>query len=485
MAPIVDADRRLPRAAACLAAGLVAALSVPPWGWWPLALPALAALTWATDGVDRWTHRYLHGLAFGIGMFVPGLWWMAEFHAVGVFLVILMEAAFIGAATAAAPPRGRLRIVALPAALVLAEAARGALPFGGLPMAGLALGQVGGPLAGTARIGGHLFVLALTALAGAALARRHVIAATAVVALGIAAVVAPDGGGPVDTVDTAVVQGGGPRGFRGVETDARRVFDAHVAATDGVRPAVDLVLWPEDVVDIEDRIDRTEEGDILAALADSLDTTLVAGVVEDVGGTRFTNAAVAWGPDGRLLDRYDKKHRVPFGEYVPGRSFIERFADLSVIPRDAIVGRRSPRLDTPVGPLGVVISFEVYFADRARAAVRAGGRLLLVPTNAASFTTSQVPTTEVAAARLRAIEAGRDLLQAAPTGYGAVIDHRGRVHARTTLSRREVVHRTVALRNGATLYTRFGDLPVLLLGVLVLAWAWKEEVDRSVNSGQP
>lgn len=473
MTPIVDADRRLPRAALCLAAGLVAAASIPPWGWWPLAIPAVAALAWATDGIDRWTHRFWLGAAFGLGLFVPGLWWMAEFHAIGVVLVMLLETAFVATATAVAPPRGRLRVVALPAALVLAEAARGAVPFGGLPMAGIALGQVGGPLVGVARLGGHLLLLGVTALAGAALARRHLLAAAVVVLVAVAGHLAPDGGAPVDTIETAVVQGGGPRGFRGVETDPRRVFDAHLAATGEVRPPVDLVLWPEDVVDIEDRIDRTEEGGTLAALADGLDTTLVAGVVEDVEGTRFTNAAVAWGPDGELLDRYDKKHRVPFGEYVPGRSIIERFADLSVIPRDAIVGRRGNRLDTPAGPLGVVISFEVYFADRARAAARAGGQVLLVPTNAASFTTSQVPTTEVAAARLRAVETGRDLLQAAPTGYGAVIDHRGRVRARTTLSRRQVVHRTVSMRDGTTLYTRLGDVPVLLLALLVVAAAWR------------
>ncbi|HVF76615.1 MAG TPA: apolipoprotein N-acyltransferase [Acidimicrobiales bacterium] len=470
------------RLAACVVAGVLTALSVPPWGWWPLAFVGLAVLAVATEGVERARRRAKLGLGFGLGMFVPGLWWMSDFHAVGGPLVMLAEAAFVMVAVIVAPPSGRWRVVAFPAALVLAEAVRATIPFGGLPMAGIPPGQVDGPLAPLARVGGELLILGAVAL----VAMRRVLAVAAVVLLAVLSAAAPDGGAPTGHLDVAVVQGGGRRGFRAVDTDPRQVFEAHVEATAGVRPGVDVVVWPEDVVDVDRPITEAEAGAVLAATADGLDTVLVAGVVEDVRGTRFANAAVAWGPDGQLLDRYDKVHRVPFGEYVPGRSFLDRFVDLSVIPRDAVPGTGPGRLDTPAGRLGVVISFEVFFADRARAAANAGGRLLLVPTNAASFKTSQVPTTQVAAARLRALETGRDLVQAAPTGYGAVVDHHGRLRARTTLGRRQVVHETVALRDGRTVYARFGDAPVIVLaaGALAVAW-WRRRIDQVVNSRHP
>ena len=470
------------RLAACVVAGVLTALSIPPFGWWPLAFVGLAVLAHATDGVERKRSRAAAGAAFGLGMFGPGLWWMNDFHAVGGPLVMLLETAFLVGAVVLAPPSGRWRVVALPAALVLAEAARGVVPFGGLPMGGIPVGQVAGPLAPLARVGGELLILAAVAL----VAMRKLVAVGVVAALVVLAVVAPDGGDPTGHLDVALVQGGGRRGFRAVDSDPKEVFDAHVAATAAVQPGVDLVVWPEDVVDVDRRITEAEAGTVLAAIADDLDTVLVAGVVEDVSGTRFANAAVAWGPDGALLDRYDKVHRVPFGEYVPGRSFLDRFVDLSVIPRDAIPGNGAGRIDTPVGRLGVVISFEVFFADRARAAANAGGRLLLVPTNASSFKTSQVPTTQVAAARLRAIETGRDVVQAAPTGYGAVVDHHGRLRARTTLGRRQVHHETVALRDGRTLYARVGNAPIVVLSGLAVALAWwRRRVDRAVSSGQP
>lgn len=459
-------------AAPALLAGLLVAFSLPPWGWWPLAWLGLGLLAWRLDRLTT-RQRVLAGAAFGLGQFVVGLWWMLEFNLVGGVLVMLLETAAMVAAATFAP-----RLLAVPAALVLAEAVRDRVPFGGLPMAGVALGQVDGPFGGAARLGGALLVLALAAAAGAALAaaarRRFKTAAvlaaatTLVAALGM---VAPDGGPAGRPRKIAVVQGGGPRGFRAVDTDAREVFERHVQASQAITPPVDLVLWPEDVMDLTVPVEVSDEAAAVAALAIQVDAPVVAGLVEDDGPDRFRNAAVLWTPDGRISGRYDKVHRVPFGEYVPGRSVIKHLADLSVIPRDAVPGTGPGVLP---GHLGVVISYEVYFADRARAAARAGGRVLLVPTNAASFKTSQVPTTEVASAQLRAIETGRDLAQAAPTGYGALIDSHGRVKARTTLGRREVLHGVMHERTGQTLYSRTGDGPVVLLALLGLVLsAWR------------
>ena len=480
IAAAVASDRRPRRygralAPALLGGGLVA-LSVPPWGWWPLAFAGIAVLSGCLNGLPA-RHRLAVGVAFGLGQFGPGLWWMGEFNAVGAVLVVLLETSFVATAAAATPP-GRWRVLALPATVVLAEAARGAVPFGGLPMAGIGLGQAGGPLAHAARLGGELVVAGLAAAVGAGLAElaaRRLMAGGTAIGVALAGVaggaLAPDGGrGP--TIDAAVVQGGGHRGFRGVEADTAAVFAGQLAASERLRPPLDLVVWPEDVIDLDGPVAGSPEAVEVAGMARRVGATVVAGVVEDAGEERFRNAAVAWGPDGAIVGRYDKVHRVPFGEYVPGRPLVDVVADLSVIPRDAIAGDGPGVLHTPAGVLGVAISFEVFFPARARAAISAGGRLLLVPTNAASFTTSQVPTQEVAAARLRAIEMGRDLVQAAPTGYGAFVDHRGRVRARTTLGRRQVLQRAVTMRSGRTLYARAGDRPALALAVLALAGAW-------------
>ncbi len=463
----------------------MASLSLPPFGWWALGFLGVALFAWSLHDL-RAPRRFLSGMAFGIGLFGIGLWWMTEFHFLGAALAILIEASFMAVA-AALVPRGRWSVPALPAALVMAEAGRAVVPFSGVPLAGIALGQSGGPLAGAARIGGELLVFILAVLAGvglAQLARRRFL--TAAVALGlvvggvVAGAVSPDGGeGPA--LATAVVQGGGRRGFRGVESDPQAVLDATLDVTRDVRPPVALILWPEDVVDVDAPVGDTPEGRSVAEVARSTASTVVAGVIEASGPDRFFNAAVAWSPSGEVVDRYDKVERVPFGEYIPARGLVEQVVDVSAVPRDAIVGQRSGVLRTPVGPVGVAISYEVFFSSRSRAATRAGARLLAVPTNAASFTSSQVPAQEVAAARLRAIESGRDLLQAAPTGYGAYVDNRGRLRARTTLGRRQVIQLTATMRSGRTVYAALGDAPLLGMAgaVLVLAWLGHRGVLRA------
>ncbi|HJU02691.1 MAG TPA: apolipoprotein N-acyltransferase, partial [Actinomycetes bacterium] len=256
------------------------------------------------------------------------------------------------------------------------------------------------------------------------------------------------------------------------DADFGAVLARQLAASQRVRPPVDLVVWPEGVVDVDGPLAGSRADTTIGGLARRLGATVVAGVTEGVGADRFRNAAVAWSSQGVRVARYDKVHRVPFGEYAPGRRLLARVADLSLLPRDAIAGRGPGLLRTPAGPLGVLISYEVFFAERARAATRAGGRVLLVPTNAASYTTGQVPAQEVAAARLRAIETGRAVVQAAPTGYSALLDRTGRVVARSGLGSPSVVRGTVELRAGTTWYGRVGDGPVLALAVLAVALAW-------------
>jgi apolipoprotein N-acyltransferase len=288
----------------------------------------------------------------------------------------------------------------------------------------------------------------------------------------LGAAAAPEGR-PRGRLRVALVQGGGERGLLAVEReDTGEVFAAHLRASRRIDPPVDLVLWPEDVVDVSGPVRATEEDDELARLARRLDTTLVAGVVEDAGRTRFRNAAVAWGPGGRIVARYDKVHRVPFGEYIPFRSLIDRVADLGAIPRDAIAGTGTGLLDVPAAQLGTLISYEVFFEDRARAAVRDGAEVLIVPTNASSFRTGQVPAQELAAAQLRALETGRTVLQAAPTGYTAVVDWRGEVLERTRLGGPAVLQRTVARRSGQTWATQLGPRLGVTLAVLTLVLAW-------------
>ena len=492
-----------------LLGGLLLAFSLPPWGWWPLAFVGAGVVFWSLAALP-WRMRLLAGWAAGLGCFVPGLWWAAAFNWYGAAVLMVVEALSMALAALAVPP-ARWRIPCVVGAFTLAEALRMSWPFGGLPLGGVFLGQAAGPLLDSARLGGPLLLTALVWLGGAglgqigraaaagwldtgldtgrgpasrprgaiepsrdALARRAAPGLAAVLLLVVAGTggrVAPAGGPQVRTLTVALVQGGGRRGTNQFEVAPSSVLAAQVAASRALLGAPDppaLVVWPEDVVRVGARLAGTAAAAYLSSLARRLRTTLIAGVTETVSTKAFRNEAVVWGPSGRVVGVYEKVHRVPFGEYVPDRAFFSHFASLSEVPLDAVAGHGTGELTTPAGRLGVMLSYEVFFSTRGRSAVRAGAPLLVVPTNTSSYATTQVPSLEVAADRLQAVEEGRDLVQAAPSGFSTVVDANGAVRDRSTLGRRQVVRARVGLRTGRTIYERLGDLPVLVLAAACL-----------------
>ena len=474
-----------------LAAGVLLALSLPPWGWWPLGIAGAGLLYWRLAGQPVWRRLWCGWLA-GLGCYVIGLAWARTFNWYGALVLILVEALFVAAAAVLTPP-DRGRALGFVGACTLSEAVRMTWPFGGLPLGGVFLGQAGGPLLQLARLGGPLLVTAGVWAAGAAAAtivawvrarlrtqNRPALAGTAVAVAGLvllaaAGAVAPDGGGPVRSLRVALVQGGGLRGLSKEQISPATVYDAQLAATAALTVRAggpDLLLWPENVVALNRSLVGSPEAAQLSRLSRALHTTLVAGVTEPVSPTTFRNEIVAWGPSGRIVAVFVKVHRVPFGEYVPFRSFFAHFADLSGVPTDAVPGHGTGLMRTPAGPLGVLVSFEIFYAGRSRASVRAGAELLAVPTNTSSYGTSQVPSQEIAAAKIQAVETGRDLVQAAPTGFSAVVTQRGTVVERSVLGARQVLTSTVALRRGMTPYDHWGDLPVVLLAALALAAGW-------------
>ncbi len=529
-----------------LVAGVGLALSLPPWGAWLLAGPAAGLLWWRLGGLrwrQRLLAGWVAGLGlFVTGLW----WAISFNVYGGVVLMVVEALSLALACAVCPTGRGRLPALAGAMVLVEALRSSwpfGGLPLGGIalgqaggPLAGAA--RLGGPLIlvglvwlGGAGLGGLAIAIGRLVLHRRRVAHgprgweelaRHAAAvdgdnpagspvgpgaaaptsprpqvtgavAASVTALVVVAAVAlwgalaPDGGGAVATLRVAAVQGGGIRGLRKSQVDPASVFRAQLAAT-GEIPTLDrgdpptLVVWPEDVVSLGVPLGQSSSQATLAQTARRLHATLTVGVTETVSTTSFRNEIVAFAPDGAVVARFEKVHRVPFGEYIPYRSFFAHLANLSAVPLDAIPGHGNGVLHTPAAPLGTMVSYEVFFAARGRIATRAGATLLIVPTNTASYSTSQVPTQEIAAARLQAIAEGRDLVQASPTGFSAIIDHRGRVLARTVLGTRQVLVGDVGLRTGRTIYERFGDLPVLIGAGGLLIGGWSAAISATGSS---
>ncbi len=476
-------------------AGLLVAAALPPWGFWPLAFVGIAMFETAVEAAPNGRTRLLRGGLFGAAWLFPGMLWM-WFLTVPGYLVAATLFGLLHGVAALIAPRGPWRVIGRPAAHTLAEALRFSFPFGGVPLASLAIGQAGGPFLGVVRVGGALLLTWFTfqigfALAGPspvvpALARKRGATAKgewhgvlALLAAVVVVLISPlaDSTAPVASgapIRVAVVQGGGPQGTHAIDTSADEVFQRHLDATAAIDPgSVDLVVWPENVVDVP-TFDGSPELDAVAAEAARIGAPFSIGVTEDAGPDHFVNAQVIVTPDGEVTDRYEKVRRVPFGEYMPLRGLLHALgAPTDLVPRDAVSGTGPAVLTLPDGTtMGVAISWEIFFGGRVNEGVEHGGQFVINPTNGSSYTWTILQTQQIAASRLRAVEQGRWVVQAAPTGFSAFIAPDGTVHDRTSVSEQAVLDRTIDRRDGRTWYSRTGNAPWILLMVVILAGSW-------------
>jgi apolipoprotein N-acyltransferase len=126
----------------------------------------------------------------------------------------------------------------------------------------------------------------------------------------------------------------------------------------------------------------------------------------------------------------------------------------------------------------------VFFGGRAREGVRDGAGVILNPTNGASYTGTIVQTQQVASSRLRAIETGRWVVQASPTGFSEFVTPGGDVIDRTSVSERALIRHEVELRSGETWYVKLGDRPfivLLVLGYITVRWTARRDSYPSVS----
>ncbi|MEM9566271.1 MAG: apolipoprotein N-acyltransferase, partial [Actinomycetota bacterium] len=471
-APDAPTPSRAAVAGLAVLAGLCLAASVPPWGWWPLAFVGIAMLDRLI--ADRpWRSRLLRGWLVGAAWFYPATLFVWDLTAPGYPLAGAMLGAYLGVATALSPG-GRARRLVLPGAVALLEAARWSWPFGGVPLAHLALGQVDSPLAWSARLAGSLLVVALVVVVGQALSAAVDRSwRPAGIGLGVAALLVVGGllhprATVVDPdLEVALVQGGGAQQTRASVDQQPVVLGRHLEASRAIEADdLDLIVWPENVVNPGRFLAFDDAYDAVVDLARRFDAPVVAGWFTTVSDTTTANYQSIILPDGTEPDRYDKVRLVPFGEYVPLRGLVEAVAPNSGIPRREVqASTTDPVLDSPFGPIGVSISWEGFFDNRARAAVADGAELLTNPTNGSSYWLTQVQTQQVASNQLRALENDRWVLQVAPTGFSAVIDPAGNVVQRTGISERAVLVDTVEMRRGRTLASLVGRWPMVLYGI--------------------
>ncbi len=185
------------------------------------------------------------------------------------------------------------------------------------------------------------------------------------------------------------------------------------------------------------------------------------------------NSAFLIGPDGIVLDRYDKHVLMPFGEYIPLASHFPAIYALSPETGSFTAGTGVSVFRVPGKVnIGQLICYEDLPASMSRRTTRAGADILLNILNDAWYGNSAAPYQHQALALWRAIENRRYLLRDSNSGVTSIIDAAGRVVAEGKLFSAEVITGTVPRLQIRTFYTRFGDVFAwgVVAGALLLLW---------------
>ncbi|WP_433833995.1 apolipoprotein N-acyltransferase [Actinoplanes sp. CA-015351] len=502
-APVHGSPRplRLPLAAAlAIAAGAALLLALPPYDLWWLSPVGVALMAAA---VHRRRLRAGFGLGFltGVVLFLPLLWWTT----IGAgwlpwAMLSIAQAVIIGLAGMAGAwlsplvDRWRWSWPLLAGLLWTAqEALRDRAPFGGFPWGRLAFSQGDAPTLRLAAYGGAPLVTFVVAAAGGALValawRRftrgsvHGAAGFAVVAAlllaGPAALPLTEPAGPTSTI--AIVQGNVPRLGLDFNAQRRAVLDNHVSATRqlaadvaaGKQKQPGLVIWPENSSDI-DPLRNDDAADAISAAADAIKAPILVGTLQRTEDPEdIYNVGILWwprtGPD--LDQQYEKRHPVPFAEYMPLRPIARLVTDKVDLVRNMLPGDHPGVINTGSVILGDVICFEVAYDGIVRDTVDGGAQLLAVQTNNATFNEAEA-LQQLAMVRLRAVEHGREALMVSTVGVSGFVDGTGEVHGATGFNTAAVVVRDIATEGPRTLATRSGNWPeVVAVALMVVALA--------------
>lgn len=207
------------------------------------------------------------------------------------------------------------------------------------------------------------------------------------------------------------------------------------------------------------------------------------------------NGAMALRPDGSFSKPYDKRHLVPFGEYIPLRRYMPDFLERIVGVGDQQPGSELVLLpvDTPAATVfaGVPICFESVFPEIAREFAKAGANLMVVITNDGWYDDTAAIAQHNAFSVFRAIETGRTLVRAANRGVSCVIDANGRTRKATIAptDRGGIIVEDVPLLTGATFYVRAGSWVAVLCAAataaMVAGHAYRRLRRTATAAGEP
>jgi len=507
--------------------GFLLHLAQPPYPFGLLAFIALIPFLRAAARSKSYKYAAVGGFLAGAAFFFPTLFWLTS-TTVGGYIALSIYCALYFSVFALLAKRTS-HVVVLAAGWIFLEFIRGVVAFTGFPWVLLshtqhdfALFTQALDLVGSYGLGGLLVAINVLAYRAIITRRRTFL----LVAVGIVVGVCAYGFVRSRTITlqrsqrVAMVQASIPQEMKEAREgtyDPKGVFARYLAESFKLPETtkVDLLVWPETVVlspytlNVDPNVLKREFTDdarfaqgALGSLARRHAAYFLVGAtsflpaehgfvtdietankIPDGNWSRAYNSAYLLDPAGRYVERYDKMHLVPFGEYIPFRALFPFLIDMVGFDANLNPGTSQTifQLKTAdkTARFGVLICYEDTDSELARRLRRDGADFLINISNDAWFGLSELDQHFVAA-RYRAIENRAGVIRSGNNGISGLIDPLGRAEVLLGKNAIGIASGDLWVTDSGSLYTYYGDWPAAILSVLVLGGAsWRERSTRT------
>ena len=485
--------------------GLLLTLALPPYYLYPFAVLAFSAFFGLINSLEGTKKICAAGYFFGFGFFAGGFYWIGNALLIDMArtgwlypITLFLNGAFFGIFTILPALGGTYKKVHSTIARMFLFAALWGFSaewvrswfFSGFPwnpLSSILLFDISAAQA--LAVFGTYGLSALTALAlifpAVFLLRRtwqnfalsiFIIIAFPLGLLIYGAGTIPSSLAKGDTISVRLVQPSIPQTAEWGNKRAENELNQHIELSKSAenKKTPDFIIWGETASPFDLTYDREHAEKIAQIMPEN--GYLITGMIHREFGSsaydyKIYNSLALLDDNAQVIDLYSKNHLVPFGEYIPFRSILPSFIR-PVTNMIAEFGRGekyqtiAPENFPKFAPL---ICYEIIFSDNI---VRKNNDLkwIVLLTYDGWYGKSTGPYQHLAAAQMRAIEEGINIVRAANSGISAVISGYGAIVAKLDLDERGVLDAEVPLNtaNHQTLFGKYGNILMWLMFLFML-----------------
>ena len=222
-------------------------------------------------------------------------------------------------------------------------------------------------------------------------------------------------------------------------------------------PKQTIIVWPETAIS-QDILDTSWTMDKIRELLKTYpeDVYLITGAMRHLPQSKdkpkaFYNSIITFNKNGEVIDIYDKKHLVPFGEYIPLDDYIKLspivgFSGFRKGEKENLRIIKTIKNDNkPALKFTALICYEAIFSKYAHTASQNKPNFIINVTNDAWYGHSAGPYQHAVQAQFRSIETRLPIIRSANTGISIITNPTGKIISNTALMKKNILRENFLL----------------------------------------